>query len=184
MDSTLKNRRRYHLKQHSCLFWNLYFEIFAWDIFRVYWLCYISHKGCLSLGYPAVCWLLFPIWQGFLFRCVCRAAGLSREEKRQQNVTWPKMVLQHLCSVASVAFHSMKDGRGRKFLYIPAWEKNQFSGEILAFDCFLSFHFVGEGLLTSLGVCCVYSAQKSTNRKAPSGWTEVILKKNFIAWMV
>lgn len=124
------------LEQHFCLFWNLYFETSAWDIFRVYWLCYISHRGCLSLGYPAVCWLLFPIWQGFLFRCVCRAAGLSREEKRQQNITWLKMVLQQLCSVASLAFHSMKDGRGRKFLHIPAWEKINFQGKFLPLAVF------------------------------------------------
>lgn len=172
------------LEQHFCLFWNLYFEIFAWDIFRVYWLCCISHKGCPSLGYPAVCWLLFPIWQGFLFRCVCRAAGLSREEKRQQSITWPKnvFVAALFCSFCGFSFNERR--QRKKISICSSMRKNQFSGEILAFGCFLSFHLVGEGLLTSLGICCVYSAQKSTNRKAPSGWTEVILRKNFIAWIV
>lgn len=54
------------------------------------------------------------------FSCVYRAPGLSTEEKRQQNVTQPKRGLQELCSVASVAFHSMKGGKRRKLLHIPA----------------------------------------------------------------
>jgi len=54
------------------------------------------------------------------FSYVCRAHSLDSEEKRQQNVTQPKSLLQELCSAASMAFHLMKDGRGRKLLYIPA----------------------------------------------------------------
>lgn len=54
---------------------------------------------------------------GFSFH---RDRGLGSEEKRQQNVTQPKMFLQGLCSVASVAFHSMKAGSEKELLYIPA----------------------------------------------------------------